>query len=61
MKNTDHIIMDFKTGKLECEHCGALEEPPFMPAPMNVVLGAMEHFIEQHKDCKPDSKPRETT
>jgi hypothetical protein len=50
--NTDHVITDIKTGKFKCEFCGAEEEPPFMPAPIDVIIGAMDYFTDQHKDCK---------
>ena len=50
--SADHVITDAKTGKFLCEFCGAQEEPPFMPAPINVIIDAMDVFIEQHKDCK---------
>jgi hypothetical protein len=48
----DHIITSTLTGKFKCEFCGAEEEPPFMPAPIDVIIGAMDYFIDQHKDCK---------
>ena len=51
--STDHIITDTKSGEFKCEFCGAEEQPPFMPAPINVIIDAMDVFIEQHKDCKP--------
>ena len=50
--NTDHVITDIKTGKFKCEFCGEEEEPPFMPAPIDVIIYAMDYFTEQHKDCK---------
>ena len=50
--NTDHVITSSLTGKFKCEFCGAEEEPPFMPAPIDVIIGAMDYFIDQHKDCK---------
>ena len=51
--NTDHVITSSLTGKFKCEFCGAEEEPPFMPAPIDVIIGAMDYFTDQHKDCKP--------
>ena len=50
--NTDHIITSSLTGKFKCEFCGVEEEPPFMPAPIDVIIGAMDYFTDQHKDCK---------
>lgn len=49
--STDHIIHDGDTGKFTCEICGATEEPPFMPAPIQVIVDAMDHFIGQHEAC----------
>ena len=49
--STDHIIHDGNTGKFTCEICGATEEPPFMPAPIQVIVDAMDHFIGQHEAC----------
>jgi len=50
--STDHIFTEAKTGKFTCLACGATEAPPHMPAPINVIIDAMDHFISQHKDCK---------
>lgn len=49
--STDHIIHDSGTGKFTCEICGVTEEPPFMPAPIQVIVDAMDHFIGQHEAC----------
>ena len=50
--NTDHIITDSDSGKFKCEFCGTEEAPPFMPAPIDVIIDAMDYFTSQHKDCK---------
>ena len=50
--NTDHVSTNSLNGKFKCEFCGAEEAPPFMPAPINVIIDAMDYFIDQHKDCK---------
>ena len=47
-----HIITNSLNGTFKCEFCGAEESPPFMPAPINVIIDAMDYFIDQHKDCK---------
>lgn len=47
-----HIITNSLNGKFKCEFCGTEEAPPFMPAPINVIIDAMDYFIDQHKDCK---------
>jgi len=52
----DHIIIDADTQSFKCLHCGAEEKPPFMPAPMNVVIDAMDVFLQDHKDCKMEPK-----
>jgi hypothetical protein len=52
----DHIIIDANTQSFKCLHCGAEEKPPFMPAPMNVVIDAMDVFLQNHKDCKMETK-----
>lgn len=49
---SNHIITNSLSGKFKCEFCGAEEAPPFMPAPINVIIDAMDYFIDQHKDCK---------
>ena len=59
--NIDHIVSSTKTGKFECEFCGAEESPPFMPAPINVIIDAMDVFMDKHKDCKPPQLKRYTT
>ena len=46
-----HIITNSLNGKFKCEFCGTEEAPPFMPAPINVIIDAMDYFIDQHKDC----------
>jgi hypothetical protein len=47
-----HIITNSLNGKFKCEFCGTEEAPPFMPAPITVIIDAMDYFIDQHKDCK---------
>lgn len=49
---TNHIITNSLNGKFKCEFCGTEEAPPFMPAPIDVIINAMDYFIDQHKDCK---------
>ena len=51
--STDHIVASTKTGKFKCEFCGAEEKPPIMPAPIDVIIDAMDFFMDKHKDCKP--------
>ncbi len=50
---TNHIITESKNGKFKCEACGEEEAPPSMPAPIDVIIDAMDFFIDKHKDCKP--------
>ena len=49
---SDHVITNSLNGKFKCEFCGTEEAPPFMPAPIDVIIDAMDYFISQHKDCK---------
>ena len=49
---SDHIVTSSLNGKFKCEFCGTEESPPFMPAPITVIIDALDYFIDQHKDCK---------
>jgi hypothetical protein len=49
--NTDHIISNSQTKRMECQHCG-FSEAIKMPAPLDAILGKMDAFMEAHKDCK---------
>jgi hypothetical protein len=49
---SDHVITNSLNGKFKCEFCGTEEEPPFMPAPIDVIIDAMDYFIDTHKKCK---------
>lgn len=49
--NTDHIISNSQTQRMECQHCG-FSEAIKMPAPLDAILGKMDAFMEAHKDCK---------
>jgi hypothetical protein len=49
--NTDHIISNSLTKRMECQHCG-FSEVIKMPAPLDAILGKMDAFMEAHKDCK---------
>jgi len=49
--NTDHIISNSQTKRMECQHCG-FSEAIKMPAPLDTILGKMDAFMEAHKDCK---------
>lgn len=49
--NTDHIISNSKTQRMECQHCG-FSEAIKMPAPLNDILDKMDVFMEAHKGCK---------
>jgi hypothetical protein len=51
--NTDHIITNNLNGKFKCEYCGEEEEPPFMPAPIDVIIDAMDYFMDKHENCTP--------
>lgn len=49
--NTDHIISNSLTKRMECQHCG-FSEAIKMPAPIDAILGKMDAFLDAHKDCK---------
>jgi hypothetical protein len=50
--NTDHIITNSLNGRFKCEFCGVEEAPPFMPAPIDTIIDAMDVFIDSHKACQ---------
>ena len=50
--NTDHIIHNSTTQRMECQHCG-FSEAIKMPAPIDAILGKMDSFMEAHKGCEP--------
>lgn len=47
-----HIDSDINTGKFKCNFCGVEEEPPITPAPINIIVDALDYFYEQHKNCQ---------
>jgi hypothetical protein len=49
--NTDHIVHNSKTQRMECQHCGFTQAVK-MPAPIDNILGTFDAFMEAHKGCK---------
>jgi hypothetical protein len=49
--NTDHIIHNSTTQRMECQHCGFTQAVK-MPAPIDSILGTFDAFMEAHKGCK---------
>jgi hypothetical protein len=49
--NTDHIVNNLVTQRMECQHCGFTQALK-MPAPVDSILGEMDAFMEAHKGCK---------
>ena len=49
--NTDHIIHNSQTQRMECKHCN-FSEAIKMPAPVDAILGKMDAFTKAHKGCK---------
>jgi hypothetical protein len=49
--NTDHIVHNSKTQRMECQHCGFTQAVK-MPAPIDDILGEFDAFMEAHKDCQ---------
>ena len=48
----EHIIINDDTYVYECVTCGFKSEPPWMTPPPDIVQGARDHFIREHKDCQ---------
>ena len=49
--NTDHIVNNLVTQRMECQHCG-FSEALKLPAPIDAILGKFDAFMEAHKGCK---------
>jgi hypothetical protein len=49
--NTDHIVHNSKTQRMECQHCGFTQAVK-MPAPIDSILGTFDAFMEAHKGCQ---------
>ena len=49
--NTDHIIHNSTTQRMECQHCG-FSEAIKMPAPIDAIVGKMDAFTKAHEGCK---------
>ena len=48
--NTDHIVHNTITNRLDCQHCG-FSEALKMPATIDGILVKMDAFTEAHKGC----------
>ena len=48
--NTDHIVHNTITNRLECQHCG-FSEALKMPATIDAIVGKMDAFTDAHKGC----------
>lgn len=49
--NTDHIVHNSQTQRMECQHCGFTQAVK-MPAPIDDILDEFDAFMEAHKGCK---------
>jgi hypothetical protein len=49
--NTDHIIHNADTQRMECKHCGFTQAVK-MPAPIDDILDTFDAFTAAHKGCK---------
>lgn len=49
--NTDHIVHNSQTQRMECKHCGFTQAVK-MPAPIDDILGAFDAFTAAHTACK---------
>lgn len=48
--NTDHIVHNIFTNRMECQHCG-FSEAMKMPATIEAVVDKMDAFTEAHRGC----------
>jgi hypothetical protein len=54
--NTDHIISNSQTQRMECQHCGFTQAIK-MPVPLDDLLSQFDAFMDAHKACqKPQSE-----
>jgi len=54
--NTDHIISNSQTQRMECQHCGFTQVIK-MPVPLDDLLSQFDAFMDAHKACqKPQSE-----
>jgi hypothetical protein len=49
--NTDHIIHNSTSQRMECQHCGFTEAIK-MPATIDAIVGKMDAFTKAHEGCK---------
>jgi len=49
--NTDHIVHNSKTQRMECQHCGFTQAVK-MPAPIDSILGEFDAFTKAHEGCQ---------
>jgi len=50
--NTDHIVHNANTQRMECKHCGFYGAVK-MPDTINSLLAQFDAFMEAHKGCQP--------
>jgi hypothetical protein len=54
--NTDHVISNSQTQRMECQHCGFTQAVK-MPVPLDDLLSQFDAFLDAHKACqKPQSE-----
>ena len=49
--NTDHIVHNSKTQRMECQHCG-FQQAVKMPDTIDSILAQFDVFMWAHKGCK---------
>jgi hypothetical protein len=49
--NTDHIVHNSKTQRIECKHCGWTQAVK-MPVPIDDILAQFDAFTKAHEGCK---------
>jgi len=49
--NTDHIVHNSQTQRMECQHCG-FSQAVKMPAPIDDILDSFDAFTKAHEGCR---------
>jgi len=49
--NTDHIVQNARTQRIECKHCGWTQAVK-MPVPIDDILAQFDAFTKAHEGCK---------
>lgn len=59
MRDCEHVVIETKTGRVVCKHCGSsYNHNGMLPAPVAFVNKVMELFLEMHEGCPPRVRVR---